>query len=78
MTYHSLPADPLADVWADAPPYVRSAAVRKARAFRVLRLYKRRNWNPTAVVTEYSRASEELMTALDQWEFEEANPTLFD
>lgn len=77
MTYHSIPADPLSDPWEGAPAYVRAAALRKARAFRVLRLYHRRGWNPTAVVTEYSRSTEELHTALTRWEHEEANPTLF-
>lgn len=78
MSFWSIPADPLSDPWQGAPPYVRSAALRKARAWRVMRLYKRRGWNPRAVVTEYSAACEGLVGALDQWEFEESNPSLFD
>lgn len=77
MAYHSIPIPPPDSVWDDAPSYVRSAMVRKARAWRVLRLYKRRGWNPTAVVTEYSRACDEVHIALDRWEHDELNPSLF-
>lgn len=77
MSFHSIPADPLSDPWEDAPAYVRAAALRKARAWRVLRLYKRRGWNPRAVVTEYASASEGLHSALDRWEDRERNPLLF-
>lgn len=77
MTFHSIPADPLSDPWEGAPAYVRAAALRKARAWRVLRLYKRRGWNPRAVVAEYANASDGLLSALDRWEHQEKNPSLF-
>lgn len=77
MTYHALEESPRADAYLGAPGYVRAAAVRQARAFRVLRLYKRRGWNPSAVVTEYTRAREAMGVALEQWEQEESNPPLF-
>lgn len=78
MSYHSVVLPPPEDPWASSPPYVRQAAVRKARAYRVLRLYRRRGWNESAAVLEYSRATEALAEALDRWEFEESNPPLFD
>lgn len=77
MSYHSIVLPPREDPWGSSPPYVRQAATRKARALRVLRLYRRRGWNESAVVLEYSRATQALVDALDQWEFEESNPTLF-
>lgn len=77
MTFYSIPSETPPDPWEGAPVYVRSAALRKARAWRVLRIYKRRGWNPRAAMTEYSRASEELDSALDRWEHQEMNPSLF-
>lgn len=77
MTYYSLPAPESDVVWDTAPKYVKIAATRSARAARVLRLYRRRGWNPSAVSREYSSAREELRTAIDRWEFEENNPGLF-
>lgn len=77
MTYWSLPPEERTDPWLNAPSYVKRAAVRKARAFRVLRLYRRRGWNERAVAYEYSQATEQMASALDRWEHEEANPRLF-
>lgn len=65
------------DPWQGAPSYVRDAARRKAKAFRVLRLYRRRGWNESAVIHEYDRATSAMVAAIDRWEHEEQNPPLF-
>ena len=77
MTYYSLPAPESDVVWDEAPAYVKMAATRSARAFRVLGIYRRRGWNPSAASREYSAAREALHSAIDRWEFEENNPALF-
>lgn len=77
MSYWSIPPRQREDPWASAPPYVKAAFLRRARAYRVLRLYRRRGWNESAVVHEYDRATTAMTAAIDQWEFEERNPTLF-
>lgn len=77
MTYYSLPAPESDVVWDEAPNYVKMAATRSARAARVLGIYRRRGWNPSAASREYSAAREALHAAIDRWEFEENNPSLF-
>lgn len=65
------------DVARAFPSDVREALTRRARAGAALRLYRRRGWNPSAVLLQYRRASADLQAALDRWEHAEQNPTLF-
>lgn len=59
------------------PTYVRAAFHNRARAGRALRLYRKRGWNPAAVLVSYRRAVQDLNAALDRFEHEEMNPPLF-
>lgn len=65
------------DVFDDLPGYVKVAFHEHRRAGSALRLYRRRGWNPTAVLFQWNRAKQSLQEALDRWEHEELNPRLF-
>lgn len=47
------------------------------KAARVVRLYRRRGWNESAVLYARDRARERFVAAHQEWEHRQNNPTLF-
>lgn len=61
----------------DFPPEVRAQFKRLGRASSALRLYRRRGWNPSAVLLQRNREADALKQLLDELEHRENNPPLF-
>lgn len=71
--------DPFPTNWIDSlPPDVRQAYVVWHKASRVVRLYRRRGWNDSAVCFANERAKARYHLLLREHEARIANPTLFD
>lgn len=65
------------DLVDDFPPDVKAAFHRYRRAGAALRLYRRRGWNPSAVLASVRREREQLERLLERLEHDEQNPRLF-
>ena len=65
------------DLVGDFPPYVREAFHRYRRSSAAVRLYRRRGWNPVAVLYARDRDARDLEDALARFEHDELNPPLF-
>lgn len=59
------------------PPGVKRAFKRWGNASQVVRMYRKRGWNPSAVIYRRDRLRDELYALLDQVEHDEMNPRLF-
>lgn len=64
--------------WDESLPIeLRQQFSRLGRASAALRLYRRRGWNPSAVLLQRDREAATLTAMLDELEHRENNPTLF-
>lgn len=61
----------------DWPLPIRQQFARRARAGAALRVYRRRGWNPTAVLFQFDRESAAVKALEDKYRFEHENPALF-
>lgn len=64
-------------VLANWPDDLKDAYRRRARAGAALRVYRRRGWNPSAVLLQLDRESSTVKRLEDKYRFEHENPALF-